>query len=240
MSVNEEWSSDERTNCPVLDRRSQFLEVGIFILIIIPSMSISLLTALRANLTFPVAALMTIVRDLALVCLIVFFLWRNGERIESIGWRAPKIWLEILLGCLLYIPFYAVTAFADILFRKAGLTTNRPPGFMFPRNPEEILLGVILVAVVAFSEETIFRGYLIMRLRSITLSLPVAVLLSSTIFAFAHIYQGLAGVAAVWVMAMMFCGVYIWRRSLVAPIVMHFIQDFLSIVFLPLVHWFGR
>jgi membrane protease YdiL (CAAX protease family) len=38
-------------------------------------------------------------------------------------------------------------------------------------------------------------------------------------------------------MGLAFAFVYMWRRSLVAPIVMHFLQDFIGIVLLP---WFGK
>jgi membrane protease YdiL (CAAX protease family) len=38
---------------------------------------------------------------------------------------------------------------------------------------------------------------------------------------------------AVMYMAIMFTLIYRWRGSLVAPIVMHFLQDFLGIVIVP-------
>jgi membrane protease YdiL (CAAX protease family) len=47
-------------------------------------------------------------------------------------------------------------------------------------------------------------------------------------------YEGSAGLVTVGVMGAVFAVIYLWRRSLVAPIVMHFLQDFLSIVLLPL------
>jgi len=38
----------------------------------------------------------------------------------------------------------------------------------------------------------------------------------------------------VGVMGAVFAVIYLWRRTLVAPVVIHFLQDFLSIVLLPL------
>jgi membrane protease YdiL (CAAX protease family) len=96
----------------------------------------------------------------------------------------------------------------------------------------ELLLAIALVAVVALGEETIFRGYLILRLKVITTS-PAAALLSATIFSLGHGYEGSAGVITVGVMGVIFALIYIWRQSLVAPIVMHFLQDFISIVLVP-------
>jgi membrane protease YdiL (CAAX protease family) len=39
----------------------------------------------------------------------------------------------------------------------------------------------------------------------------------------------------VGVMGLLFALVYVWRQSLVAPMAMHFLQDFISIVLLPVV-----
>jgi membrane protease YdiL (CAAX protease family) len=88
--------------------------------------------------------------------------------------------------------------------------------------------------VVAVAEETIFRGYLLLRFVGIGMGKVLAVLLASVIFAIGHGYEGSAGIATVGVMGVIFALVYLWRGSLVAPIVMHFLQDFLAIVLLPI------
>ena len=92
----------------------------------------------------------------------------------------------------------------------------------------------MLVTVVAVAEETIFRGYLLLRFPVVVRSTAASVLLSSATFAVGHGYEGSAGLVTVGVMGAVFALVYLWRRSLVAPIVMHFLQDFLGIVLLPL------
>jgi uncharacterized protein len=38
----------------------------------------------------------------------------------------------------------------------------------------------------------------------------------------------------VGILGLAFAAVYLWRRSLVAPIVMHFMQDFIAIIAIPL------
>ena len=115
---------------------------------------------------------------------------------------------------------------------KGGST--RLPNFLAPAGEFQVVLAVLLVAVVAVAEETLFRGYLIHRLAAITGSEAAAVILSSLLFALGHGYEGTAGVIAVGLMGFLFALAYLWRGSLVAPITMHFIQDFASIVLLPL------
>ena len=43
-----------------------------------------------------------------------------------------------------------------------------------------------------------------------------------------------AGVITVGLIGVIFALVYVWRGSLVAPVTMHFLQDFLGIVLVPL------
>jgi uncharacterized protein len=97
-------------------------------------------------------------------------------------------------------------------------------------------LAAFLVVVVAIAEETIFRGYLLLRFRGINLSLSWAVVLSAVIFSLGHGYEGSSGVVTVGAMGLLFALVYLWRQSLVAPMVMHFLQDFIGIVLAP---WLG-
>jgi len=95
----------------------------------------------------------------------------------------------------------------------------------------EPVLALILVIVVAIAEETIFRGYLILRFRGISGNVAIAVVLSSVIFAIGHGYEGGAGVITVGFMGLIFALIYVWRKSLVAPIILHFLQD-LTVIFL--------
>src|SRR5690606_13436851 len=61
------------------------------------------------------------------------------------------------------------------------------------------------------------RGYLLLRLRSLTGGTAVAVVLSSVIFALGHSYQGAAGTIAVGMIGALLAVIYLWRGSIVAP-----------------------
>lgn len=56
------------------------------------------------------------------------------------------------------------------------------------------------------------------------------------VFAAGPSYAWHGGMIAVGLMGIVFALVYLWRGSLVAPMVMHFLQDFLGIVLLPRLH----
>jgi membrane protease YdiL (CAAX protease family) len=215
--------------------KEQAVEVVVFLFLIVPSMILSLFVVRQGGLSFVLTAVATIFRDLGLVSLILFILWRNGESVERIGWNLHRAGREAALGVALFIPFVFGAALLERGLLRAGL--SRPatplPSFLEARGGSEFLLAAVLVAVVALAEETIFRGYLMLRFQSLLRGSARAVLLSSLIFSLGHGYEGSAGLVTVGVMGAVFALIYLWRRSLVAPIVMHFLQDFLSIVLLP-------
>jgi uncharacterized protein len=217
-------------------RREQALEVGVFLLLIVPSLVLSFVASARSSVSFALLAASTIARDVALVALVAFFLWRNGEPFARLGWRWQHFWREAAIGAALFVPFFFVSGLVDALLTRIGLSSPPPPQpFAIPRNqPLEVLLALLLVAVVAFSEETVFRGYLILRFRAVLGSVAGSLLLSAFVFSLGHGYEGPAGVVTVGFMGLVFALLYWWRRSMVAPMTVHFLQDLLAIIVLPL------
>jgi membrane protease YdiL (CAAX protease family) len=214
----------------------QLVEVSVFLFLIVPSMVLSFFAIKQGTLSFVLVAFGSILRDLALVSLILFFVWRNNEPVTWIGWTFKNSRKEIALGIMLFIPFTLGTGLLEKGLRAMGLSAPSTPlpSFLAARGMGEFLLAFVLIVIVALAEETIFRGYLILRFKAITANPIGAVLLSAAIFSLGHGYEGSAGVVTVGVMGVVFALVYMWRQSLVAPIVMHFLQDFIGIVLLPL------
>jgi membrane protease YdiL (CAAX protease family) len=214
----------------------QLLEVSVFLFLIVPSMALSFFAIKQGNLNFVLTAVAIILRDLALVSLTLFFLWRNGEPVKLVGWTFKNVWKDVILGLGLFVPFFFGAGLLDSALRAAGFSAplTPQPSFLTASGTAEILLAFVLVVVVAVAEETIFRGYLILRFKAITASRAATVLLSAVIFSLGHGYEGTAGVITVGMMGIVFALVYLWRKSLVAPIVMHFLQDFIGVVLLPL------
>ncbi len=212
--------------------REQLIEVLVFLFLIVPSMILSFFITQQGKVSFAFIAVSTILRDLALLSLILFFAWRNGEPRTVLGWRFAHLYREAVLGALLYVPFFFLVALMDQTLVKIGFPQPQTPGpslFEF-QGQVDLVLAVVLVVVVALCEESIFRGYLYHRLRTVTRSTVAAVLLTSGIFALGHGYEGSLGVITVGIMGLIFNVIYLWRKSLVAPMVMHFLQDFNGIV----------
>ena len=221
---------------PGLSRRIYAVELLVFLFLIVPSMLLSFLVVRQGGLSFVLTAWATIARDLALVCLVAYFLWRNRESRRRIGWTFRNGASDVVLGIVLFIPTFYATGLLELFLRHIGLSAPATP---LPKSltaygSAQMVLAGFLVVVVAIAEETIFRGYLVRRFTDATGSVALGVILSSFIFSLGHGYEGTAGVATVGTMGLIFALVYIWRQSLVAPITMHFLQDFIGLVVVPL------
>jgi uncharacterized protein len=216
-------------------RKIQATEVAVFLLLIVPSLVLSLFVIRQGQLGFVLTATAIIFRDVGLVCLILFFLWRNGETVSRIGWAWTHPGRELIIGAVCFLPVFLGAALLDRILLRVGLSPPATPlpSFLNDRGLAEALLAVVLVTVVAAAEETIFRGYLLLRFQGVLRSTTASLVLSSAIFAVGHGYEGSAGLATVGAMGFVFALVYLWRGSLIAPIVMHFLQDFVGIVLLP-------
>jgi membrane protease YdiL (CAAX protease family) len=230
-------SSNVESGGEVRSRRENALEVAAFLFLIGPSLVYSFLPSSDTGSAplFSFTAIATILRDLSLVTLILFFLRCNREAVLRIGWTLRHAWRDFFLGVVLFVPLFFGAGWLDYFLNSIGFTSppQSSPSLTPTLDIMDLVLAILLVIVVAIAEETIFRGYLINRLSSVFGSTAVGLILASVIFSIGHGYEGTAGVVTVGVMGLVFGLVYLWRKSLVASMTMHFLQDFLSIVLMP-------
>ena len=148
----------------------QLAEVSVFLFLITPSLIFSFFAARQGGLGFVPVSIFVMLRDLALVSLILFFIYSNREHVAEIGWTFKNARREIALGILLFVIFFFGAAFLERTLEAAGLSSPRipEPSFLIPKGIPQSMLAFVMVVVVALSEETIFRGYLILRFKAIT------------------------------------------------------------------------
>ena len=234
-SAENMMSCRNEANCDQSSRKIQVIEVAVFLFFIVPSMSTSFLigntSGSNSGSGFLTVAILSILYDLGMVSLVFYFIWRNGETLRRIGWTLKNLPREVGWGLVLFFPiFYSVNRLESAL-HSAGLSAPaKVPSFLVATGHFRLALAVILVIVIAIVEETVFRGYLILRLKTATRRAWAAVLLSSVVFSIGHGYEGMAGVISVFCLGVVFGVVYLWRKSLIAPIIIHFLIDFSGIV----------
>lgn len=216
-------------------KRIQLFEVGVFLFLIMPSLVLSSFSLQQHSLTFSVFILSSILQNTALLCLVLFFIWRNQESMASIGWTRKHPWKEGLVGIALFFPLVVGVKLLESGLRKNGIPIpETPPDYLTPTSVDQFILAFVFLVVVAVSEEVIFRGYLIRRFINLSDRPVFSVVLAAAIFSLGHGYQGVGGIIEVGALGIVFGAIYVWRGSLWAPIVMHFLQNFIGIVVIPL------
>lgn len=88
------------------------------------------------------------------------------------------------------------------------------------------IAAVILAAVV---EESVFRGYALTQLTP-ALGLVWAVIISSISFGLLHWAYGWWGMASTVVYGVLFALLFVWRQSLIAPVVAHALHNLINIL----------
>ncbi len=154
----------------------------------------------------------------------------NGHSPASIGLTTRNLPLEFLLGVGALILAYGLTVSLmislSLLVPEVMERQNDASEAILETFPPLSFEGLVLMSLgVALWEEIVFRGFLLTRLRCLLgrwwIALPVSVLL----FAVPHLYQGPLAMGIISIQAMVMGALFIWRRSLAAPIAFHFVFD---------------
>lgn len=162
----------------------------------------------------------------------------GGLKLASLGLTGKALRANLGLGL-------AITAATFVVFWMGILAIFLlwPAGYQSlldnPQNIHERLPRMTPVALIGFSaiisiwEEVAFRGFFLPRLRRLTGSWIAAVLLSSGLFAVLHLeMQAAAIIIPLFFIAVLWCLVTIWRRSLVPVIIAHFLLDLIQLLWM--------
>lgn len=179
----------------------------------------------------PVTAfyLPTMALQLFIFCLIILVCRDEKSSLIKLGFRNFSF-LHILYAIIfLFASRIVLRAIRDILggfsFFKFPATTD-----LLPHSAIEKIIWALLCIVVAFNEESAFRGYLITRLTKITKSSVLAVFIACAGFAAGHLYQGSGRVVMIFVYGLMFAVLYLSTRSLWPCVIAHFINNAIVII----------
>jgi uncharacterized protein len=216
---------DETGEAPP-SRKAQVLELLVVLLLMLPSLlSFPHSSREGAVISFSRHATSNIQWEIPRICLLLFLLWRNREPMARIGLTGKRLGSNMAIGVAGYFVIRLVSGMNSRAVLALGLphSSHRYP---YPHHPGELAYSVVYVVIIALAEEIFYRGYLLLRLSSITRSLPAAVLISSLLFAFEHGYQGWPGVISAGLDGVFFTLICLERKSLVPPIVIHFLLNF--------------
>jgi membrane protease YdiL (CAAX protease family) len=233
-------ASLRRQNPGIAASRATWLEIGaILLLVLAPSLS-SLTCSLlwgseyqkleqdrrdaeyKTTTAFETAKFWSMVN----VPVVLFVMWRSGKGWACFGLGKPRIGKDILIGLFLWLIAAIFSSFVDVAFER------RPhPSFLFYPSLIPWHRGILLLAdccAIGFSEELVFRAYLIPRLEAVTGATWKSVVLSVVLFGFGHLSKGYVGVihsvVAATILSIGFC----LTRRLLPVAISHAISDFIT------------
>ena len=95
--------------------------------------------------------------------------------------------------------------------------------YFFPATWTERRWWVFVCITAGVGEETLFRGFMLhyLHVSPWTLNLTLALLISSVIFGFNHLYQGAGGVAGTGIVGVLFGLLFLLTGNLLLPIILH-------------------
>jgi membrane protease YdiL (CAAX protease family) len=166
----------------------------------------------------------TIIIEWLVFLLVLLVLKRGKENLSTVGFSKFTLAnLGIGLGFLLFANII-LFGLAYIL-QFFHLTMLKEVIFMLPRTQTEKIYWAILSITAGICEETGFRGYVLTKLNLFLNNWYLTVGLSSLCFGLGHFYQGTGGVILTGIYGLLFCLLFIWRKSLIPGIFAHFLQD---------------
>jgi membrane protease YdiL (CAAX protease family) len=163
--------------------------------------------------------------DAALVIgLVFFFLKAHGESGRAMFLGKRPILREALIGLIL-LP----VIFVLVLLVLLVVITFAPQLHNVPRNPFEdmlqtrgdVLIFAVVVMVAGGVREEIQRGFILCRFEQYLGGGAVGLIVYSGVFGLGHLEQGFDASLATAVLGAAWGGIYLARRSVVAPMVSH-------------------
>jgi membrane protease YdiL (CAAX protease family) len=176
--------------------------------------------------------------DVILVCAVLAVVARKGAGLTELGLRSPPRGWPRLLGVvvLAYFAAIGVVNIYGILIDAFGLDWLEPGEQLgsdfYDHDSVVILTGIAIVFMAPIAEEIFFRGFIYGGLRRY-LNLPIAGLLSGSLFAMAHGDPGL--IAPFAGVGLVLAFVYEKSGTLWASIGVHFVFNSISFMLLLLV-----
>jgi membrane protease YdiL (CAAX protease family) len=207
-----------------------------FLIVIWPTLGLSMLllddTSIDWDLYDPVyfIFLPTIILQWFFFLAIALGIYRENSDFRSIGFVRIKI-SDIFYAVGFLIISNLILSAMQLFLSLFNLSVSPDVDVLVEKAGESVWWWLAVSVTAAVCEETAFRGYILTRVKGVFRKsrwvLPVV--LSTFAFASGHSYQGVGGLILLFAYGLMFCGLYLYTKSLWPCILAHFIQNFSAI-----------
>lgn len=176
------------------------------------------------QLTIAYVTTLTLADSLLLTAIMVWLLVRHRERPAEVFIAAASGPRDALLGLLL-IPVAGALVVAVLSVARAAMpwlhnVTHNPLEALISTKADALLMGIVAIVGGGVREE-LQRAFILHRFEQRLGGAAVGLVLFSTAFGAGHLLQGMDVAVTTGVLGFFWGGVYLWRRSIIAPVVCH-------------------
>ncbi|MCP4703203.1 MAG: CPBP family intramembrane metalloprotease [candidate division Zixibacteria bacterium] len=210
----------------------------LFLLVIWPVMSVAFVgdpsQMLRMLSVSPIVMvyLPTIVIQWLVFGLIWIAVWREGTGLAGLGFKRIRT-IDFAWAIAFLIVSNLLLTLLSVLLAKINLEIPSEIDLILPKTMAERIIWVFLSLTAGICEETIFRGYLLTRIRIFGRfkNWIAPVLIASLAFGSGHAYQGAGGFILITVYGIMFALLFIKTKTLWPCVIAHFLQDAMALFY---------
>lgn len=207
--------------------------IGLFVALGLPFILMLYLGSVRV----PVADTSRVILSLArawgsTIALLILVLFWERQSLSSIGTRkmSGKDALWGLAGFLLGVLTFMITT---PLIKAINLSAVESGISRLAEIPLSLRLSMVLTAGI--TEEILFRGYPIERLNALTGHIGLSATVTYVVFVILHIpFWGPGAAIQIGVWSLVVTALYVWRRNLIACMLMHVLNDAFAFILLPM------
>jgi membrane protease YdiL (CAAX protease family) len=164
--------------------------------------------------------------------LILFLLAMRKQTLTNLGWGRGNLLREASIGVMILPLLFLSTFLISFLFHSffPHHVTERNPLLELVRTPGDLTLLLISSLYVGGLKEELQRAFVIERFRENLGGATLGVILWSLFFGYGHMIQGVDNAVGAGVLGLTFGLLYLWRKSVTAPIVAHALYDVVTLV----------
>ncbi|HEY3781234.1 MAG TPA: CPBP family intramembrane glutamic endopeptidase [Fimbriimonadaceae bacterium] len=170
----------------------------------------------------------TIAINLAKIGLLIYLAWSANTPLSTFGFVKPRpkdlLWFLMAFASMAGV---ALVALAPQYFTSDPFPANANS----PYVDAPIGLSAIYFLSVAILRETLFRGYLIVRLLQLDLPSTYAITFSAILFGSLQIYEGWLYVGIACLQGLFLGSIFLSKRTIWPLIAAHALYSFLAILF---------
>jgi uncharacterized protein len=182
------------------------------------------MTAADGRLSPPFVFTVSLLDAVLVVTLVIFFLLVHHESPRQVLFGARRLMREVLFGvAILPAVFMFVMIVLVLLLQYAPQLHNvtRNPLEDMLRTRSDAIVFAVVVMIAGGVREEVQRGFIAHRFGQYLGGATLGVLVYSVLFGLGHIEQGYDAMIATGILGLIWGFVYVWRGSIVAPVVSH-------------------